>query len=173
MRKNFQVFSLALLALALVLTSCSSSSKSATSTKGTVKLGSPTTTVKGAASTKSGATGATTTVKVSGATGTSKGKVAASLPTVTAPATTLKRGTGPLGTLKPVTTVRAASTLPPVTVPSGAAPAKPDDRNCGDFADWSEAKQFFDTYYPYYGDVAHLDGDSDGIPCESLSGSPK
>jgi Excalibur calcium-binding domain len=150
--------------------------KAATSSSAsTVKIKSPagatTAPAKGATTTagKTGSTSTGTTVKG----GTSKGKVPASLPTVPAPATTRKTGTGSLATLKPVNTVRQASTIPPVTVASGKAPAKPDDRNCGDFADWSEAKQFFDTYYPYYGDVANLDGDGDGIPCESLPGSPK
>ena len=78
-----------------------------------------------------------------------------------------------MATLKPVTTVRPAVTVPPVTVAAGSAPAKPEDRNCGDFDNWTDAKQFFDTYYPYYGDVAKLDQDGDGIPCESLPGSPK
>lgn len=167
MGKDVRVFSVFALGLVLVLGGCSAASKASNaSTKGTVKLGSATTTVK-----VSGASG--TGTGVSGSTGTSKGKVAASLPTVTLPSTTLKAGAGPLATLKPATTVRAASTLPAVTVPAGAAPAKPEDRNCKDFANWAEAKQFFDTYYPYYGDVAHLDGDGDGIPCESLAGSPK
>jgi hypothetical protein len=31
---------------------------------------------------------------------------------------------------------------------------------------------WFDTYFPYYGDVAGLDGDNDGEPCESLPGGP-
>jgi hypothetical protein len=163
---------------ALALTACGKkATTSAASSATTVKLKSPTTTVKGGATTATATTvkGATTTATTAAksSTGTGKGKVPASLPTVPAPATTLKHGSGPLATLKPVNTVRQAITIPPVTVPSGAAPAKPEDRNCGDFANWAEAKQFYDTYYPYYGDVAHLDGDGDGIPCESLSGSPK
>lgn len=134
---------------------------SATTVKGSTATTSTATTVKGAATTAA----ATPSLK--------KGKVASSLPTVPAPVTTLKQGSGSLGTLKPVTTVRPTVTIPPVTVAAGSAPAKPEDRNCGDFDNWADAKQFFDTYYPYYGDVAHLDNDGDGIPCESLSGSPK
>ena len=30
----------------------------------------------------------------------------------------------------------------------------------------------FDTYYPYYGDVARLDKDADGVPCEKLPHTP-
>ncbi len=33
-------------------------------------------------------------------------------------------------------------------------------------------KAWFNTYYPYYGDVARLDGDHNGIACESLPGAP-
>ena len=180
------------LMIGLSLTACAK--KSATSATGsTVKLKSPATTAKSTGTTTKAATtttkaattttvakssatttkGATTTAAASTPTVTGKGKVPASLATVPAPPTTLKRGTGPLATLKPVVTVREATTIPPVTVADGKAPEKPVDRNCGDFANWAEAKQFYDTYYPYYGDVAHLDGDGDGIPCESLSGSPK
>lgn len=41
-------------------------------------------------------------------------------------------------------------------------------KNCSDFATYVEAKTWFDRYFPAYGDVAKLDGDGDGEPCESL-----
>ena len=178
---------------AAVLSACATK-KTGSATASTVKLGSATTAKPSATTVKTPATtakksattvkatatpsatttpGATSSTATTASTSKKKGKVASSLPTVPAPPTTLKGGSGPLATLKPVTTVRPASTVPPVTVAAGSAPAKPEDRNCGDFDNWADAKQFFDTYYPYYGDVAHLDGDGDGIPCESLSGSPK
>ena len=47
-----------------------------------------------------------------------------------------------------------------------------DSKNCGDFVDYAEAKEWFDTYYEYYGDVAKLDSDDDLEPCESLPGGP-
>ena len=54
-----------------------------------------------------------------------------------------------------------------------SAPAHPGDtKNCGNFTTWTAANTWFWTYYPYYGDVAQLDGDDDGVPCESLSGAP-
>lgn len=57
---------------------------------------------------------------------------------------------------------------------TGTAPANPGDtKNCNDFATYGEAKAWFDTYYPHYGDVARLDGNNDGIPCESLPGAPR
>jgi hypothetical protein len=43
-----------------------------------------------------------------------------------------------------------------------------DTKNCADFGTYAEAKAWFDTYFDLYGDVARLDGNSDGIPCESL-----
>ena len=57
--------------------------------------------------------------------------------------------------------------------PRKAIPANPGDiKNCPDFTTYDEAKRWFDTYYPYYGDVAKLDGNNDGIPCEKLPGAP-
>ncbi|MGB3730963.1 GmrSD restriction endonuclease domain-containing protein [Microbacterium sp.] len=69
--------------------------------------------------------------------------------------------------------------VPAAGVPTSPAPAQPtvpanpgDTKNCGDFATYSEAKVWFDTYFPYYGDIAKLDGDNNGIPCENLVGAP-
>ena len=45
-------------------------------------------------------------------------------------------------------------------------------KNCSDFSTYAEAKTWFDIYFPHYGDVARLDGDNDGEPCESLPGGP-
>jgi hypothetical protein len=62
---------------------------------------------------------------------------------------------------------------PPPTVPPAQKPPNPGDtKNCPDFATYAEAKAYYDTYYPYYGDVAKLDVDYDGIPCETLKGAP-
>merc|ERR1719359_2254451 len=41
-------------------------------------------------------------------------------------------------------------------------------KNCDDFASYEEAKAWYDTYFPLYRDVANLDGNDDGIPCEAL-----
>ena len=70
---------------------------------------------------------------------------------------------------KPVVTV---TTVAPTTIASDA-PANPgNSKNCGDFPNYAQAKAWYDTYFPYYGDVARLDGDNDGEPCESLPGAP-
>jgi len=75
----------------------------------------------------------------------------------------------------PKTTTTTTSTIPSsstTTVPS-EIPANPGNtKNCSDFSTYNEAKEWFDTYFEYYGDVAGLDGDNDQEPCESLPGSP-
>jgi hypothetical protein len=40
-----------------------------------------------------------------------------------------------------------------------------DTVNC-DFDSAAEAQEWYDNYFPRYGDVARLDGDEDGVPCE-------
>ncbi len=51
----------------------------------------------------------------------------------------------------------------------GATPANPGDtKNCTDFTTQAAAQEWFDLYYPYFGDVASLDGDNDQEACESL-----
>jgi hypothetical protein len=53
------------------------------------------------------------------------------------------------------------------------APASPgDSKNCSDFPNYAAAKAWFDTYYPFYGDVANLDQNQNLIPCETLPGAP-
>lgn len=66
---------------------------------------------------------------------------------------------------------------PPTTTTSTTTtigkPSSPgDSKNCGDFSTWRQAQDWFEFYYPHYGDIARLDGDNDGIACESLPGAP-
>ena len=57
--------------------------------------------------------------------------------------------------------------------PVPCAPENPGDSvNCGDFDTYDDAKNWFDTYFLFYGDVANLDADDNGIPCEGLPGAP-
>lgn len=57
--------------------------------------------------------------------------------------------------------------------PEPAVPSSPGDaRDCGDFTTWRQAQDWFETYYPAYGDVARLDADGDLVACESLPGAP-
>ena len=46
------------------------------------------------------------------------------------------------------------------------------DHNCDDFAAWHEAQDFFLSEGGPYDDPHRLDGNSDGIACESLPGAP-
>lgn len=65
---------------------------------------------------------------------------------------------------------------PPTTTTTTTSPAPPnpgDSKNCGHFSTWAEAQAWFDFYRPWYGDVAKLDADGDGIACESLPGAPR
>lgn len=47
-----------------------------------------------------------------------------------------------------------------------------NSKNCADFSSWRQAQDWFEKYYPSYGDVAKLDADHDGIACEDLPGAP-
>lgn len=64
------------------------------------------------------------------------------------------------------------TTGPPTTPPTQPPPYPGDNVNCTDFATWADANAYYQTYFPYYGDVANLDQDHDGIPCETLPGHP-
>lgn len=87
---------------------------------------------------------------------------AVAAPTTTAPATTV-----------PATTTPPTTAPVPETTAAPSPPANPgNSKNCSDFSSYAEAKAWFDTYFPYYGDVARLDSDSDGEPCETLAGGP-
>ena len=76
----------------------------------------------------------------------------------------------PLAELPTPTTTTTFTTT---TTVGSFQPTNPgNSKNCGDFSNYAEAKAWFDTYYPFYGDVGDLDNDEDLIPCESLSGAP-
>jgi hypothetical protein len=66
----------------------------------------------------------------------------------------------------------SSTTSSTTSTTSGIPPNPGDSVNCTDFDTWAEAQEWFDTYYPYYGDVANLDADDDGIACETLPGAP-
>eukprot|EP00929_Paragymnodinium_shiwhaense_P049020 TRINITY_DN24741_c0_g1_i1.p1 TRINITY_DN24741_c0_g1~~TRINITY_DN24741_c0_g1_i1.p1 ORF type:complete len:343 (-),score=100.42 TRINITY_DN24741_c0_g1_i1:10-1038(-) len=53
-----------------------------------------------------------------------------------------------------------------------STPNPGDSKNCSDFQYYEDAKAWFDIYFPLYGDVAKLDGDGDGKPCERLKRKP-
>jgi len=66
-----------------------------------------------------------------------------------------------------------APPAPPVPPAPPGQPANPGDAvNCSNFPNWAAANAWYQTYFPYYGDVARLDADHDGIVCENLPGAP-
>lgn len=77
----------------------------------------------------------------------------------------------PAPTPKP--TPPPAPTPKPTPPPAPVKPGNPGDtKNCSDFSTWREAQNWFEKYYPYYGDIAQLDRDKNRIACESLPGAP-
>lgn len=63
-----------------------------------------------------------------------------------------------------------ATTLPETTTTTvGEAPPDPgNSRNCSDFSTQAEAQEWYDTYFPFYGDVALLDTNDNNLACEFL-----
>ena len=56
--------------------------------------------------------------------------------------------------------------------PTATRPDPEDDRNCSDFSTWQEAQGFFESEGGPASDPHRLDGDGDGVACESLPGAP-
>lgn len=53
--------------------------------------------------------------------------------------------------------------------PNATPPPNPGDtKGCSDFQSYEDALGWYETYAPYYGDVARLDRDGDGVPCPGL-----
>lgn len=74
-------------------------------------------------------------------------------------------------TTTPAPAASPSNSASPSPSASGPPPNPGDTKNCSDFQTQHEAQAWFDTYYPYYGDVAQLDADNDRIACESLPAS--
>ena len=55
------------------------------------------------------------------------------------------------------------------TFSSENPPKNPGDtKGCSDFETYEDALKWYEIYEPYYGDVAKLDRDGDGVPCPGL-----
>lgn len=69
----------------------------------------------------------------------------------------------------------AAAPLPaPKPAPVTAPVSNPGNAvNCTDFGTYAAAYAWYIKYFSLYGDVAQLDADRDGIPCEGLPGAPR
>ncbi len=76
-------------------------------------------------------------------------------------------------TIREGTTTTTTTTEPAATTTTAPAPeTDPENpgntKNCSDFATQAEAQEWFDTYFPLYGDVALIDTNNNGIACERL-----
>ena len=89
---------------------------------------------------------------------------------LTAPTSDLQPGRSRLyGLVVPAPRTAAPAPTPTRPAPTPAVPPRPADVDCSDFTTQAAAQAFYDRYFPYYGDVARLDGnDDDGRACESL-----
>jgi hypothetical protein len=43
-----------------------------------------------------------------------------------------------------------------------------DSAGCSDFSSYEDALRWYEKYFPFYGDVAKLDRNGDGVPCPGL-----
>ncbi|MDE0188006.1 MAG: excalibur calcium-binding domain-containing protein [bacterium] len=67
------------------------------------------------------------------------------------------------------TTTTEAATTTTAAPATDTDPENPGNtKNCSDFATQAEAQEWFDTYFPLYGDVALMDTNNNGIACELL-----
>ena len=72
----------------------------------------------------------------------------------------------------PGSPIQVPPTPTPIPSPTPPEPREPD-RNCSDFETWQEAQDFYEAAGGPDSDPHGLDGNNDGIACESLPGSPK
>ena len=71
---------------------------------------------------------------------------------------------------KPASSTTSAPATP---TPTGAPPSETfEDKNCSDFDTWAEAQAFYESEGGPSSDPHRLDGDGDGIACQSLPGAP-
>jgi len=66
---------------------------------------------------------------------------------------------------------RSSGGVPEIGAHGSYDPAGPD-RDCGDFATWQEAQAFYKAAGGPARDPHRLDGDRDGVACQSLPGAP-
>lgn len=75
----------------------------------------------------------------------------------------------PAAVAPPAETTTTSTTPAATSTTLGAAPANPGNtKNCSDFSTQAEAQDWFDTYFPFYGDVALLDTNYNNLACEFL-----
>lgn len=132
----------------------------------------------------------TTTTTTAVPTTTTTVPTSMSVPTISAPLPTAAAPTA----AAPATTPRARATLPPPTAgavavpetaPAATSPARESsgggggdpadaagDRDCRDFATWTQAQRYYEAQGGPGMDPDGLDDNRDGVACESLPGAP-
>ena len=75
----------------------------------------------------------------------------------------------------PVATPTPTPAPAPTPIPEPTPPREEPfvDRDCGDFSGWREAQTFFESEGGPQEDPHGLDGDGDGVACQSLPGAPE
>lgn len=69
--------------------------------------------------------------------------------------------------------VRDATSSTTLSSTNPQPPSNPGDRvGCSDFDYYEDALRYYERYQPWYGDVAKLDRDGDGVPCPGLPHTP-
>jgi len=69
-------------------------------------------------------------------------------------------------------TVLRARDDPTVAAAAGPPPNPGDRVGCSDFAYYEDALKYYEKFFSYYGDVAKLDRNADGVPCPGLPHTP-
>jgi endonuclease YncB( thermonuclease family) len=79
--------------------------------------------------------------------------------------------TAPVSDFEPVDYAIGRLVVKPTSELS-STPTKPknpgDTKGCSDFSTYEDALRWYERYKPWYGDVAKLDRDGDGVPCPGL-----
>ena len=129
-----------------------------------------TTSTTGATSTTAAVTTtvAPTTTSTTTTTTTTAAPITTTTTTTAAPTTTTTTTTAAPTTTTTTTTAAPTTTTTTTTATTTIPPNPGDSKNCSDFSTHNQAQVWFNTYFPYYGDVARLDGNDDGVACESL-----
>ncbi len=72
----------------------------------------------------------------------------------------------------PVSTPQTPAVTPTVLPTLTSTPEPQDTHNCSDFSTWQEAQSFFESEGGPGSDPHNLDGNDDGVACQSLPGAP-
>lgn len=78
------------------------------------------------------------------------------------------QNTGSATTLPGPTTTQGEPTTTAAPTTTQAPPNPGNSKNCRDFSTQAEAQEWYDAYFPFYGDVAKLDTNNNQVACESL-----